>query len=298
MNMKKLIKNQNIQKILVENPKVISKICKVRWLDGTCSCSVSIPLLFVQECSTTCLSSKRLCGGHFCTRTSVFNAFLYLTGGDSELTTQTFLSVNNKDCEKLAADCIASSAIGAVAKIGAAAGLATAALSSGTGAAAKLLITANHINYRTGNEDGMHSNNTSRRTSKNLKHFDSLLKSNSLFDETGPFLESSIVEEKNLKRFSIIYLFGLFGGQQGVRSLTACTYDDPSPSARTIGLKGAESFSISTILTRTYSKIDEERCEILESQCNAIDTLAKARQPVVDVATLSVGLAAGAVEMP
>jgi hypothetical protein len=133
---------------------------------GTCSCSVSIPLLFVQECSTTCLSSKRLCGGHFCTRTSVFNAFLYPTGGDSELTTQTFLSVNNKDCEKLAADCIASSAIGAVAKIGAAAGLAAVALSSGTGAAAKLFITANHINYRTGNEDGMHS---SRRTSKNLK---------------------------------------------------------------------------------------------------------------------------------
>jgi hypothetical protein len=54
-----------------------------------------------------------------------------------------------------------------------------------------------------------------------------------------------------------------------------------------------EILPISTILTRTFSQIDEERCEILESQCNAVDTLAKARQPAADVAALSVGLAAG-----
>ncbi|XP_046462657.1 uncharacterized protein LOC124208816 [Daphnia pulex] len=304
---------------------------------GICSCSVSIPLFFVQECTTTCLSSKRLCGNNFCTQTSVFNAFLYPTGSNSELTTQTFLSVNNKDCEKLRADCIASSAIGAVAKIGAAAGLAAAALSSGMGAAAKLFITASNKSNGTAKENERLHFNYTRRTVKKLKYFDSLLKSNSSFDEIEPFLESSIVEEKNLKKFSIIDLFGLFGVQQGVTSVTACTCDDPSPSAETIGracsttctnsetlcsgsrtcyrtttfmavysfLSGSrfycsyngieDSQLLSTILTRTFSQIDDERCEILESQCNAVDHIAKARQPAADVAALSVGLAAGAV---
>jgi hypothetical protein len=304
--------------------------------EGTCSCSVSIPLRFQQECSTTCLSSKRLCGNHFCTRTSVFNAFLYPTGSNSELTTQTFLSVNNKDCEKLTADCIASSAIGAVAKIGAAAGLAAAALSSGMGAAAKLFITSSNKSNVTAKEsDGLHSNNTSR-TSKKLKYFDSLLKSKSLFYEIGPFLESSIVEEKNLERFPQNNLFSLFGGRDEYDECKKCTCDDPSPTAGTIGracsttctnretlcsgsrscyrtttfmavyslftgsrfffydpVFDTEILPISTILTRTFSQIDEERCEILESQCNAVDTLAKARQPAADVAALSVGLAAG-----
>ncbi|EFX73271.1 hypothetical protein DAPPUDRAFT_110025 [Daphnia pulex] len=178
---------------------------------GTCSCSVSIPILFQQECTTTCLSSKRLCSGHFCTLTSIFNAFLYPTGGNSELTTQTFLAVNNKDCEKLTADCIASSAIGAVAKIGAAAGLAAAALSSGMGAAAKLFITAS--NNKSNGTERLHSN-YSRRTAKKLNYFDSLPKSNSLFDEIEPFLESSIVEEKNLKKIPQNNLFRRLSGRQ------------------------------------------------------------------------------------
>ncbi|EFX73214.1 hypothetical protein DAPPUDRAFT_110008 [Daphnia pulex] len=302
---------------------------------GICSCSVSIPLRFQQECTTTCLSSKRLCGNNFCTRTSVFNAFLYPTGSNSELTTQTFLAVNNKDCEKLTADCIASSAIGAVAKIGAAAGLAAAALSSGMGAAAKLFITAS--NNKSNGTERLHSN-YSRRTAKKLNYFDSLPKSNSLFDVIEPFLESSIVEEKNLKKIPQNNLFRRLSGRQEVKSVTGCTCNDPSPSAGTIGRAcsttcrnsetlcsgsricyrtttfmavyslftgtryffydtkyGTKSFSISTILTRTYSQIDEEKCELLESQCNAVDTLAKARQPAADVAALSVGLGAGAV---
>ena len=201
---------------------------------GTCSCSVSIPLFFQQECTTTCLSSERLCGGNFCTRTSVFNAFLYPTGGNNDLTTQTFLSVNNKDCEKLKADCIASSAIGAVAKIGAVAGLAAAALSSGMGAAAKLFIASSNKSNGKAKEDvHLPSYNNTRRKAKKLKYFDRLLRSDSLFDE--PFLESSIVQEKNLKRFPQNNLFGLFGGRQTVESATGCTCDDPSPSAETIG---------------------------------------------------------------
>jgi hypothetical protein len=303
---------------------------------GTCSCSVSIPLLFQQECTTTCLSSKRICGGHFCTQTSVFNAFLYPTGSNSELTTQTFLSVNNKDCEKLTADCIASSAIGAVAKIGAAAGLAAAALSSGMGAAAKLFITASNKSNGTANKEDerLHFNYTSR-TVKKLKYFDSLLKSKSLFDEIEPFLESSIVEEKNLKRFHKNNLFSLFGGRQEVTSVTGCTCDDPSPSAGTIGracsttcrnsetlcsgsrtcyrtttfmavyslitgryYQAGDTGPLEATFSKKYFQIDETDCEILESQCSAASSLSKAIKSsgiFVVNVALTLGLAAGAV---
>jgi hypothetical protein len=224
-----------------------------------------------------------------------------------------------------------------VAKIGAAAGLAAAALSSGMGAAAKLLIAANYINNRTRNEDERLHQTYTGRTAKKLKYFDSQMNSKSFFDEIESFLESSIVEEKNLKRFPKNNLFSLFSGRQEDEDITGCTCDDPSPSAETIGracsttctnsetlcsgsrtcyrtttfmavysfLSGSRLYCsyngiedpqlLSTILTRTFSQIDEERCEILESQCNAVDTLAKARQPAADVAALSVGLAAGAV---
>nr|CAH0104707.1 unnamed protein product [Daphnia galeata] len=304
---------------------------------GTCSCSVSIPLLYQQECSTTCLSSVRLCGDHFCTRTSVFNAFLYPTGDNSELTTQTFLAVNNKDCEKLKADCIASSAIFVVAKVGALVGLAAAALSSGMGVAAKLyLASSNNQSNKTQNVDNpLRSNNRRRRTNKEMKYFD--------YPEASPILESSIVQEKNLKRFHRNNLFGLFGSRQEGENIfpspRGCTCEDPSPLAGTIGracsttcrnsetlcsgsrtcyrsttfmaiyslLTGSQfafynttnqmilTISVSTLLTMTYSQINEERCEILESQCSAKDSIAKARQSAADVAALSVGLAAGAV---
>ena len=207
---------------------------------GTCICSVSIPLLFQQECSTTCLSSERLCGNNFCTRTSVFNAFLYPTGGNNELTTQTFLSVNNKDCEILKADCIASSAVFVVAKVGAVAGLAAAALSSGMGLAAKIFLASNNQNNRTENVDDPLRSNNMRRRAKEVKYFDFALRGNSSFVdetiETSPILESSIVQENNLKRLPRNNLFGLFGGRQGGgNTLPKCTCDDPSPSAGTIG---------------------------------------------------------------
>ena len=204
---------------------------------GTCSCSVSVPLLFQQECSTTCLSSERLCGDNFCTRTSVFNAFLYPTGSNNELTTQTFLAVNNKDCEKLKADCIGLSAVFVVAKIGAVAGLAAAALSSGMGLVAKLFLTSNNQNNRTEiSYDPLRSNNM-RHRAKEMKYFDFALRGNSSFvDETSLILESSIVQENNLKRLPRNNFFGLFGGRQGGgNTLPKCTCDDPSPSAGTIG---------------------------------------------------------------
>ena len=306
---------------------------------GTCSCSVSIPLLFQQECSTTCLSSSRLCGEHFCTRTSVFNAFLYPTGDNNDkLTTQTFLAVNNKDCEKLKADCIASSAVFVVAKVGAVAGLAAAALTSGMGVAAKLYLVSNNQSNRTENVDdnSLRSNNTRRRAKKEMKYLD--FRRNSFFveDETSPILESSIVQEKNLKRFHRNNLFGLFGSRQEGENILpspqGCTCDDPSPLAGTIGracsttcrnsetlcsgtrtcyrsttfmaiyslLTGSKfafyntthqmilTISVSTLLTMTYSQIDAERCEILESKCSAKDSIAKARQSAADVAALSV----------
>nr|CAH0102867.1 unnamed protein product [Daphnia galeata] len=302
---------------------------------GTCSCSVSIPLLYQQECSTTCLSSARLCGDHFCTRTSVFNAFLYPTGDNNELTTQTFLSVNNKDCEKLKADCITSSAVSTVAKFGAVVGLLSAALSSGIGAAAKLFALRSK-STEMGNYH-LHSNSNLRRKGKEMNYFD--FRGNSSFvDETSPILESSIVQEKNLKRFprNLLSLFG--ARQEGENTLPKCTCDDPSPLAGTIGrvcsttcrnsetlcsgsrtcyrsttfmaiyslLTGSkfafydthylytQTDDVSSILTRRYSQIDEESCEILESKCSAKNSIAKARQSAADVAALSFGLAAGA----
>nr|CAH0113100.1 unnamed protein product [Daphnia galeata] len=204
---------------------------------GTCSCSVSVSLLFQQECSTTCLSSERLCGDNFCTRTSVFNAFLYPTGSNNELTTQTFLSVNNKDCEKLRADCIIPSAVTSVAKFGTAVGLLSAALSSGMGAAAAKLFA-----FRS-NDNSIEMGNyylrsiSTKRGPKEMKYFDFARRGNSFVDdETSPILESSIVPENNLKRLPRNNLFGLFGGRQdGGNTLPKCTCEDPSPSAGTIG---------------------------------------------------------------
>jgi hypothetical protein len=211
----------------------------------------------------------------------------------------------------------------------------SAALSSGMGAAAKLFALRSK-STEMGNYH-LHSN-SKRRRAKEMKYFD-FLGNSSFVDETSPILESSIVQEKNLKRFSRNNLLSLFSGRQkGENTLPKCTCDDPSPLAGTIGRacsttcqisetlcsgsrtcyrsttfmaiyslltgttffydkekKTTKTFSVSTILTRTYSQIDEERCEILESKCGAKNSIAKARQSAADVAALSVGLAAGAV---
>jgi hypothetical protein len=175
------------------------------------------------------------------------------------------------------------------------------------GAAAKLFITASNKSNGTANKEDerLHFNYTSR-TVKKLKYFDSLLKSKSLFDEIEPFLESSIVEEKNLKRFHKNNLFSLFGGRQEVTSVTGCTCDDPSPSAGTIGracsttcrnsetlcsgsrtcyrtttfmavyslitgryYQAGDTGPLEATFSKKYFQIDETDCEILESQCSA-----------------------------
>ena len=90
---------------------------------------------------------------------------------------------------------------------------------------------------RTENVDDPLRSNNMRRRAKEVKYFDFALRGNSSFvDETSLILESSIVQENNLKRLPRNNLFGLFGGRQGgENTLPKCTCDDPSPSAGTIG---------------------------------------------------------------
>ncbi len=120
-----------------------------------------------------------------------------------------------------------------VAKFGAVVGLLSAALSSGIGAAAKLLALRSK-----GTEMGnyhLHSN-SKRHRAKEMNYFDFRGNSSFVDDETSPILESSIVQEKNLKRFPRNNLLSLFSGRQkGENTLPKCTCDDPSPSAGTIG---------------------------------------------------------------
>jgi hypothetical protein len=104
-------------------------------------CVCNIVGFIAQACTTTCVSSEQPCGGgcSYCTRTSVYEASKYLIGPLTiDFGTYTFLSVNNRDCEKLLVDCsIASSTIVAARRVaaigvgvggGLAAGIAVAAV--------------------------------------------------------------------------------------------------------------------------------------------------------------------------
>jgi hypothetical protein len=123
-------------------------------------CVCNIVGFIAQACTTTCVSSEQPCGGgcSYCTRTSVYEASKYLIGPLTiDFGTYTFLSVNNRDCEKLLVDCsIASSTIVAarrVAAIGVGVGGGLAA-----GIAVAAVVVANN-NQQNNNDNNNNNNN-------------------------------------------------------------------------------------------------------------------------------------------
>lgn len=125
----------------IEEQLEVPTFLRIKRQNTKCTCEVSILLWGQQECSTTCLSSEQICG-HFCTRTSIFQAVVHLISSTSVVTTRTFLTIDKSDCDKLQVDCIGSSAIVAAAKSGAVSAVVTGAISAAIAAGAVALALA------------------------------------------------------------------------------------------------------------------------------------------------------------
>jgi hypothetical protein len=136
-----------------------------------CACSILGP----QGCTTTCLSSEQPCGGgcSYCTRTSVFEACPYLIGPDSiHFGIYSFLSVDNKDCEKLLVDCsIASSTILAAGRVAAIAVGIAGGLSAGIAVAAVAVASSNNQTNNNDNNENQQPAQISNQTPVNNSSF-------------------------------------------------------------------------------------------------------------------------------
>jgi hypothetical protein len=125
---------------------------------GGCNCNLVGFAIDGVSCSTTCFSSgQRGCG--YCTLTSVFKAKQYLIGPYYiDFGVFSFLSVDNKDCEKLLIDCsIASPSIAAAGTVAAIAAGVGGGLSAGIAVAA--VVVANNNNQQNDNNNNNNNNN-------------------------------------------------------------------------------------------------------------------------------------------
>jgi hypothetical protein len=129
------------------------------------------------DCTTTCLSSEILCGG-YCTRTSIFENCVYLNStqavnpppfpssspapsdvddDDGRDIGRSIYVSNEKDCEKLEANCMASSAIVAAGRSGEIAAGVSGALSAGLAIIAA--VVSLNSNNQQNNQNQQNNNN-------------------------------------------------------------------------------------------------------------------------------------------
>jgi preprotein translocase subunit SecG len=126
------------------------------------------------NCTTTCLSSEMLCGG-YCTRTTIFENCIQLTtiqpvypaapstsspDDEADRDIAAFQVIDEKDCDKLEANCIASSSIAAAGRSGEIATGVSGVLSAGMVViAAVVSLNNDNNNNNQQNNDNQQNNN-------------------------------------------------------------------------------------------------------------------------------------------